>query len=173
MKLLPTPMQHKYEAHKWHVQNGQIVKGLDELVSSPTLAGRAWEWGYPMSYIKQYWLLLWPTELLTSLDNIAEVPDRQSLNGQIAYLLTSFCLPSTRIARWVATECSCYWAWQIWSVLCMQKLWNAWAMLDLYDMLECKLCCNIVLLLDMADMDCLLAMWKDVEWADVLSAMLI
>ena len=34
---------------------------------------------------------------------------------------------------------------------CMQKLWSAQAVLSLYGMLVCKLCCEIVLLLNMAD----------------------
>ena len=34
-------------------------------------------------------------------------------------------------------------------------------MLGLYSMLECNLCCEILLLLDMADTDCL--MWKTGE----------
>ena len=34
---------------------------------------------------------------------------------------------------------------------CMQKLWGAQAVLSLYGMLECKLCCEIVLLLNVAD----------------------
>ena len=42
---------------------------------------------------------------------------------------------------------------------CIQKLWSAWAMLGLYGMLECKVCCEILLLLNMADM----GQWKTVE----------
>ena len=34
---------------------------------------------------------------------------------------------------------------------CMQKLWSAQAVLSLYGMLECKLCCEILLLLSVAD----------------------
>ena len=34
---------------------------------------------------------------------------------------------------------------------CMQKLWSAQAVLSLYGMLECKLCREIVLLLNVAD----------------------
>ena len=36
-------------------------------------------------------------------------------------------------------------------------------MLGLYSMLECNLCCEILLLLDMADMDCLLCgrLWRE------------
>ena len=33
----------------------------------------------------------------------------------------------------------------------MQKLWSAQAVLSLYDMLVCKLCCEIVLLLNVVD----------------------
>ena len=34
---------------------------------------------------------------------------------------------------------------------CMQKLWSAQAVLSLYGMLVCKLCCEILLLLNVAD----------------------
>ena len=34
---------------------------------------------------------------------------------------------------------------------CMQKLWSAQAVLSLYGMLECKLCCEILLLLNIGD----------------------
>ena len=34
----------------------------------------------------------------------------------------------------------------------MQKLWSALAVLDLYGMLEFRLCCEILLLLNMAEM---------------------
>ena len=37
---------------------------------------------------------------------------------------------------------------------CMQKLWNAQAVVSLYGMLECKLWCEIVLLLNVVDMSC-------------------
>ena len=33
---------------------------------------------------------------------------------------------------------------------CMQKLWSAQAVLNLYGILECKLCCEILLLMNMA-----------------------
>ena len=46
---------------------------------------------------------------------------------------------------------------------CIQKLWSAQAVLSLYGMLECVLCCEILLLLDMADMNCLLCgrLWNE------------
>ena len=34
---------------------------------------------------------------------------------------------------------------------CIQKLWSAQPVLSLYGMLECKLCCEILLLLNVAD----------------------
>ena len=34
---------------------------------------------------------------------------------------------------------------------CMQKLWSAQAVLSPYGMLECNLCCEILLLLNVAD----------------------
>ena len=53
----------------------------------------------------------------------------------------------------------------VWSVLtvAMQKLCSARTMLGLYGMLEFKLCCEILLLLNMADMGCLLCvrLWSE------------
>jgi len=53
--------------------------------------------------------------------------------------------------------------------MCMQKLWSlcssagsvwyVWYINGLYDMLEFKLCCEILLLLNMVDMN----QWKTVE----------
>ena len=50
----------------------------------------------------------------------------------------------------------------------IQKLWSAWAVLGLYGMLEFKLCCEILLLLNMADMGHLLCvcvrLWSEQSW---------
>ena len=51
---------------------------------------------------------------------------------------------------------------------CMQKLRSTWIVVGLYGMLEFKLCCEILLLLNIADMD----QWKAVEWA-MLSTLFI
>ena len=72
---------------------------------------------------------------------------------------------------WVVLGMECAWrvSWCCGSehgrydLSCMQKLWRALAVLGLYGMLECTLCFEIILLLNMADIYCLLyVMWKAV-----------
>ena len=88
------------------------------------------------------------------------------------------CMGSGLCCGWLqCTMYLLYWAWQIWSVLPVcrncgvhEQCWVCMVCIvyGLYAMLEFKLCCEILLLLNMVGMD----QWMTVEWA-MLSTLFI
>ena len=66
-------------------------------------------------------------------------------------------------AAWVCSACWCAWRNHVvdgcnlittehgrCGLSCIQKLWSAWAVVNLYGMLECQLCCELLFLLNTA-----------------------
>ena len=72
------------------------------------------------------------------------------------------CVGSELCCGWLQCSCCTEHGRQV-CLAYMQKLWSASAVLDLYGMLEFKLCCENLLLLNMADTSCLLCgkLWSE------------